>query len=357
MDFDFGIFLDFLLRPGGNHTEAFREALGLVDLAEATGLDSVWLGEMHFNPNRSVLSAPIVVASAIATRTTRLKVGMAVQVLPLISPLRLAEEAATVDQLSEGRFEYGVGRSGNMRAYDTMGIPYEESSARFQEALDIILQAWKGDTFSYHGKYNHIENASLSPLPYQKPHPPVRLASTTEDSFARVGRLGFPIFLSMRGMDVSDLETNLRDYRSAWKEAGHPGDSGDISVRFPMYIGLTESEAVEDPKESIEAYFARMRRLFEQRRSEDTLGAGTAERAEAWARRAERLATITYEEILETKVIFGTPEKVIDRLTQFKETLGLTGFTAELNPGGLLPPEAVERSLKLLTQKVMPAFK
>ena len=180
------------------NTEAFREALGLVDLAETAGLDSVWLGEMHFNPGRSVLSAPIVVASAIATRTTRLKVGMAVQVLPLISPLRLAEEAATVDQLSEGRFEYGVGRSGNMRAYDTMGIPYEESSARFQEALDIILQAWKGDTFSYHGKYNHIENASLSPLPYQKPHPPVRLASTTEDSFARVGRLGFPIFLSMR---------------------------------------------------------------------------------------------------------------------------------------------------------------
>jgi alkanesulfonate monooxygenase SsuD/methylene tetrahydromethanopterin reductase-like flavin-dependent oxidoreductase (luciferase family) len=354
---DFGIFLDFLIRPGENHTDAFREALALVDLAEATGLDSVWLGEMHFNPNRSVLSAPIVVASAIATRTKRLKVGMAVQVLPLISPLRLAEEAATVDQLSEGRFEYGVGRSGNTRAYDTMGIPYEESAERFQEALDIILQAWKGETFSYHGKYNHIENASLSPLPYQKPHPPVRLASTTEDSFARVGRLGFPIFLSMRGMDVGDLETNLHDYRGAWQAAGHPGNAGDISVRFPMYIGLTEAESIEDPRESIEAYFARMRRLFEEGRSEDTLGAGLSERAAVRARRAERLATITYEEILETKVIFGTPAQVIDRLTQFKETLGLTGFTAELNPGGLLPREAVQRSLKLLTQEVMPAFK
>jgi alkanesulfonate monooxygenase SsuD/methylene tetrahydromethanopterin reductase-like flavin-dependent oxidoreductase (luciferase family) len=354
---DFGIFLDFLIRPGETHTDAFREALELVDLAEATGLDSVWLGEMHFNPNRSVLSAPIVVASAIATRTKRLKVGMAVQVLPLINPLRLAEEAATVDQLSEGRFEYGVGRSGNTRAYDTMGIPYEESPERFQEALDIILQAWKGETFSYHGKYNHIENASLSPLPYQKPHPPVRLASTTEDSFARVGRLGFPIFLSMRGMDVGDLETNLHDYRAAWQAAGHPGNAGDISVRFPMYIGLTEAESIADPRESIEAYFARMRRLFEEGRSEDTLGAGMSERSVARVRRAERLATITYEEILETKVIFGTPEQVIDRLTQFKETLGLTGFTAELNPGGLLPREAVQRSLKLLTQEVMPAFK
>ncbi len=354
---DFGVFLDFLIRPGCTQADAFRESFDLVKQADEMGLDSVWLGEMHFNPNRSVLSAPIVVACSIATRTERLKVGMAVQVLPLIHPLRLAEEAATVDQISEGRFEYGVGRSGNVRAYEAMGIPYDESPARFQEALEIILEAWKGETFSYHGKFNHIENATLSPLPYQKPHPPVRLASTTEDSFARVGRLGFPIFLSMRGMDVQDLEANLKDYHGAWKEAGHQGESGDISVRFPMYIGLTEEEAVEDPRESIEAYFTRMRRRYEERQSEDSLGGGLGERAEMRRRRAEQLAKMSYEEILETKVIVGTPDRVIDKLTQFQETLGLTGFTAELNPGGLLPPEAVQRSLRLLTQEVMPAFK
>src|ERR671914_2301324 len=213
---DFGIFLDFTLRPGGTPEEAFKESFDLVDLAEKSGLDTVWLGEMHFNPNRSVLSAPIIVACSIATRTKRLRVGMAVQVLPLIHPLRIAEEAATVDQISEGRFEFGVGRSGNVRAYETIGMPYEESRERFQEALDIILEAWKGEPFSYHGKYNHIENATVAPLPFQKPHPPVRLASTSEDSFSRVGRLGFPIFLSMRGMDIHDLETNLRDYREAW---------------------------------------------------------------------------------------------------------------------------------------------
>jgi len=232
---DFGIFLDFLLRAGGTQADAFREAFDLIDLAEETGLDSVWLGEMHFNPNRSVLSAPIVVAGSIATRTKRLKVGMAVQVLPLINPLRLAEEAATVDQISEGRFEYGVGRSGNARAYETMGIPYEESPERFQEALDIILEAWKGEPFSYHGKYNHIENASLSPLPYQKPHPPVRLASTSEDSYAKVGRLGFPIFLSMRGMDVHDLETNLRDDRRAGASRGRATSRHTLARRIQSF--------------------------------------------------------------------------------------------------------------------------
>ena len=349
---DCGIFMEFGTRQGHSQSEAFREAFDLIDVAEETGLDTVWLGEMHFTPNRSILSAPIVVASSIASRTKRLKVGMAVQVLPLISPLRIAEEAATVDQVSEGRFEFGVGRSGAARSYDIMGIPYSESRERFQEALEIILEAWKGEPFSYEGKYNHISNATVTPVPYQKPHPPIRLASSAEDSFSRVGRLGYPIFLSTRGMDFHDLETNLRDYRKAWSEAGHPGEVGDISVRFPMYISNSKEAATEEPRESVEFFFQRMRTILEE-----GVGRAGSEATEKRRARAEKLAKLTYEDILDTKVIFGTPESVADRLIQFKETLGLTGFTAELNPGGLLPPEAVERSLRLLTEEVMPAIK
>ena len=348
---DFGINVDFAVRQGGTHERTFQEAFELVDLAEHVGLDTAWLGEGHFLPNRSVLSAPIVVASAIAARTTRLRVGMAVQVLPLIHPLRIAEEAATVDQISQGRFEFGIGRSGNVRAYDIMGIDYAESKERFQEALDIILLAWSGETFSYQGKYNHITNARLSPLPYQKPHPKVRIAASSEDSFGRIGRLGYPIFLGLRFMDVEDLKTNLRAYREEWQKAGHPGGVGDINVRFPMYIAPSDEEAIEEPKESIEAFFRRMREIFEYSRGR----AGT-ERTEVRQARYERMANATYEELLETRVVFGSPDLVIDRLTQFREMLGITGITAELNPGGFLPQEAVHRSLRLLAEKVMPAF-
>ena len=172
-----------------------------------------------------------------------------------------------------------------------------------------------------------------------------------------MGRLGFPIFLSMRGMDIYDLEANLKDYHKAWQDAGHPGEGGDISVRFPMYIGTTQEGAVQEPRESIEAFFARMRVRYEQGRDDEGVGGSAADRAQMMKARAERLAKLTYEEILETKVICGTPDAVIDRLTQYKETLGLTGFTAELNPGGLLPQEAVQRTLRLLTEEVMPAFK
>src|SRR4029453_2738873 len=166
---DFGIFLDFVLRQGGTPEEAFKESFYLVDLAEASGLDTVWLGEMHFNPNRSVLSAPIIVACSIATRTKRLRVGMAVHVLPLIHPLRIAEEAATVDQISQGRFEFGVGRSGNVRAYDTMGIDYEERREGFQEALAIILKAGSGERFSYEGKLPTLPMPRCRPCPTRNP--------------------------------------------------------------------------------------------------------------------------------------------------------------------------------------------
>ncbi len=327
-----------------------------MDIAEETGLDTVWLGESHFNANRP-LSGQLVVASAIAGRTKRLRVGTAVNVLPLISPLRIAEEAACLDQVSEGRFEFGIGRSGNARAYDIMEIPYHESPARFQEALDIILEAWKGEPFSYHGQFHNIENATVAPRPFQQPHPKIRMASTTEDSFARVGRLGFPIFLSMRGMDIHDLETNLKDYRKAWQEAGHPGEGGDISVRVPLYIGMTAEGAIEEPRDSIEAFFSRMRGFFRAQTYEEAAGGVGSRGATAREARAARLATMTYEDILETKVICGVPEQVVEKLTQFQKTLGLSGIAFELNPGGLLPPEAVQRSLRLLTEEVMPAFK
>jgi alkanesulfonate monooxygenase SsuD/methylene tetrahydromethanopterin reductase-like flavin-dependent oxidoreductase (luciferase family) len=347
----FGIFMEFETRQGRSQAEAFREGFELVETADAWGLDGVWLGEMHFNPARSVLGAPIVVASSIATRTQRLRIGMAVQVLPLNNPLRIAEEAATVDQISAGRFDFGIGRSGSPRAYDLYGIPYAESQERFREALEIICAAWKGERFSYQGKYYHFENAIVSPRPYQQPHPPIRMAATTEETFPRVGEMGLPIFVGLRGMDIPELRVHLQAYRKAWQEMGHAGN-GNVFLRIPVYAGETEQGAVEEPHDSIMYYFTRQADL--QRSSVGRAGTGPAERRQA---RAERLATLTYEEILHTKVAFGTAAGLIDRLAQLREELGLDGIVAELDAGGQIPPQRVKRSLHILTHEVMPAFK
>jgi alkanesulfonate monooxygenase SsuD/methylene tetrahydromethanopterin reductase-like flavin-dependent oxidoreductase (luciferase family) len=345
----FGIFMEEM-RQGNSQADAFQEAFRLAEAAEAWGVDCVWLGELHFIPSRSVLSAPLVVASSIATRTKRLRVGTAVQVLPLGNPLRIAEEVATLDHISEGRFEFGIGRSGAVRTYDILGIPYTESQARFREALEIILEAWKGEPFSYRGEHYRIENATVSPRPYQRPHPPLRMAATTEETFPQVGRMGLPIFVGLRAMDVAELRTSVLAYRQAWSDAGHSGVAS-VYLRIPIYAGSTAAAAVEEPRASITYYF--------QRHAELTLagmgraGTGPAERRQA---QADRLAKLSYEQILKTKVAFGTAAGLIDRLTELREELGLNGIVAELNPGGLIPMDQVMRSLHILAGEVMPAF-
>src|SRR5918912_438956 len=151
---EFGMFCEFPVRPGQGESDAFAEGFDLVDEAERLGLDAIWLSESHVAPGRSVLASPMVIASAIAGRTRKIKIGLAVQVLPLGNPLRIAEEGATVDQISRGRLIFGVGRSGSQRAYEAYGIPYDESRDRFSEALDIIRKAWTEPTLSYDGRWH-----------------------------------------------------------------------------------------------------------------------------------------------------------------------------------------------------------
>jgi alkanesulfonate monooxygenase SsuD/methylene tetrahydromethanopterin reductase-like flavin-dependent oxidoreductase (luciferase family) len=347
---DFGIFLE-QMRRGVSQTEAFNEMFALVDAAEALGLDIVWLAEMMVNPARSVLSAPLLMSSWAVARTQRLRVGTAVQLLPLNHPLRVAGEITTLDHLSHGRFDFGIGRSGSPRSYDALGVPYEESQARFFEALEIILTAWKGETFSYQGRFYHFTDVTVAPRPYRKPHPLVRMAATTPDTFPRVGRLGLPIFVGLRGMDIPELAGCLRAYRQAWREAGHPGD-GDACLRIPVYAAPTESAAREEPYETITYYMERQANLTLEPLGRAGTGPVTLREGQA-----RRLSTLSYEDILSRKVAFGTGPALIDRLGRIHEELGVTGIAAELNPGGLLPFAQEMRSLEILTQQVMPAFK
>jgi alkanesulfonate monooxygenase SsuD/methylene tetrahydromethanopterin reductase-like flavin-dependent oxidoreductase (luciferase family) len=347
---EFGLFAE-QTRRGASQEEAFHEMFALADASEAWGLDVFWLAEMLVNPARSVLSAPLLVASWIVARTKRLRVGTAVQLLPLNHPLRVAGEVTTLDHLSQGRFDFGIGRSGSPRAYDALSVPYGESQERFFEALEIMLEAWKGERFSYEGKFYRFTDAAVAPRPYRLPHPPLRMAATTPETFPRVARMGLPIFVGLRGMSIPELTEHLRIYREAWREAGHPGD-GDACLRIPVYAAPTERAAVDEPRETITYYFQRQADLT--RAPIGRAGTGPVERR---VTQAERLASLSYDEILTTKVAFGTGPGLVDRLSQLKEELGVTGIAAELNPGGLLSPEQEMRSLRILTHEVMPSFK
>jgi alkanesulfonate monooxygenase SsuD/methylene tetrahydromethanopterin reductase-like flavin-dependent oxidoreductase (luciferase family) len=350
MAFEFGMFPEFQRPAGMTEEEAFATSFEQVDAAERWGLDAMWLAEIHIAPERSVLSAPLTLASAIAARTKRMKIGTAVQVLPLCHPLRLAEEAATVDQISHGRLIFGVGRSGFPRTYEAYGVPYGESRDRFAETLEILKRAWTEPSFSYKGKYYSFENVTLTPKPHQKPWPEIRVAANSADTFPAIAKLGHAVFVAVRLGTLEELEPNISAYRKAWKEAGHPGE-GKVFLRAPVYVADTDQAAREEPEESI-MYFYR----YLGERLEDSATRAGVRAVEDRAARGRRLQTISYDDALREKIIDGSPERVTDRLMDLKEKLGLDGILCEMNCGTKIPHQRVMRSLQLLCEKVSPRF-
>src|SRR5215212_594172 len=347
---EFGMFHEFPYLPGRSETEAFDEAMEQVEAAERWGLDAMWLAEIHFAPERTYLSAPLAIASAIAARTSRMKIGIAVQVLPLCHPLRLAEEAATVDQISHGRLIFGVGRSGFPRTYEAYGVPYGESRERFAETLEILKLAWTEPRFSYQGKYYSFDNVAMTPKPYQKPWPEIRIAANSADTFPQIAKLGHAVFVAVRLGTLEELEPNITAYRNAWKEAGHPGN-GQVFLRAPVYVAETDKAAYEEPEESI-MYFYR----YLGERLEDSASRAGVRAVEDRAARGRRLQNITYEDALREKLIVGSPGRVTDRLKELQEKLGLDGILCEMNCGTKIPHQRVMKSLQLLCQEVSPRF-
>ena len=350
MAFEFGMFHEFQRQAGVTDEEAFATSFEQVDAAERWGLDAMWLAEIHGAPERSVLSAPLSLASAIAARTKRMKIGTAVQVLPLCHPLRLAEEVATVDQISHGRLIFGVGRSGFPRTYEAYGVPYGESRDRFAETLDILKQAWTQESFSYKGQFYSFDNVKVTPRPYQKPWPEIRVAANSADTFPAIAKLGHAVFVAVRLGTLEELEPNITAYRKAWKEAGHPGE-GKVFLRAPVYIADTDQAAREEPEDSIMYFY----RYLGERLEGSATSAGVRS-GEDRAARGRRLQTISYDDALREKIIVGSPERVGDRLMGLKEILGLDGILCEMNCGTKIPHEKVMKSLRLLCEKVSPQF-
>jgi alkanesulfonate monooxygenase SsuD/methylene tetrahydromethanopterin reductase-like flavin-dependent oxidoreductase (luciferase family) len=348
---EFGMFHEFRCLPGATHEEAFASGLAEIDAAERMGLDVVWLAELHMDPARSVLASPLAIASAVAMRTRRIKIGTAVQVLPLSHPLRIAEEAATVDQLSRGRLIFGVGRSGLPRAYDAYGIAYAQSQERFPEALALIKRAWTESDFAYEGKFWSGKNVNLSPKPFQRPHPPIRVAASSPDTFPAVGALGEAVMVAGRVGPLHDLIPNLKAYREAYRAARHPGPAAAY-LRIPVYVAETEARAREEPEASIMGFYRVLGARIEA--SAEEAGARTIEdRAE----RGRQLQTLTYEQALDDRLVVGTPGRVVDRLCQLREEVGFEGILAELNCGGGIPPARVMNSLRMLCEEVLPRFR
>ncbi|MDP7588337.1 MAG: LLM class flavin-dependent oxidoreductase [SAR202 cluster bacterium] len=343
---EFGIFLEFPVREGGTEKEAFDDSFVLINEAEKLGVDSLWLAEYHFNPGR-VMASPITIFGNVAARTERIRLGTGVICLPLANPLRVAEEIATLDLVSGGRVEFGIGRGTFPNVHEGFNSPFEESRARFDESLEIILKAWTSETFSFSGEFYNFDDVTVTPKPYQQPHPPIWVGVTSVDSFAVTGRMGYDISINpSRVFTLAGLKPQIEEYHKAWKDAGHHG-KGRVTLRIPVYLSEDPQKAYDEPMESA---------MFSVGRLSDRTAkyAGYEGTTGNWGKEAEVVKNMSYDDWFRDKVAYGTPESVVDKLQGLSEELGLDQIMFEVNFGNLLPLENQLKSLRLMMEKVAP---
>ena len=347
---NFGIFNEIPVHDGITSERAFNGSFQVFHAAEELGIDTIWLGENHFTNEWSLCSSPLSIAAALAASTRRIRIGTAVSVLPIANPLQLLEQAGTVNQLSVGRLEFGVGRSGVALPYRTHRQPYTENRGRFLETLEIISRAWTTERFTFHGDYYHYDDVLVMPAPYQSPHPPVSIAASSPESFELAGRLGHAVLMEARGRQAQ-VRDNLATYRKARADAGH-GAPEKIFLRLAVYVAETEQKAISDPEYSTMIYYKRDSALIA-----DPLEGLDNKALEARAERSKVLAEMTYQQVLANDVVYGTPAMVFEKIEQIRDDLGISGLVMDVNCGGRMSSEQTIGSMRLFCEHVIPRFR
>jgi alkanesulfonate monooxygenase SsuD/methylene tetrahydromethanopterin reductase-like flavin-dependent oxidoreductase (luciferase family) len=199
---------------GQSERTIYCQSLEQARLAEALGFHGTWLTEQHFN-DFGVCPDPLTFAAHLAGVTKTIRLGTAVVLLSIHNPVVLAERAALVDQLSEGRLDLGIGKGHARLNYSAFGIASEDNEARFHEAHDLIKAAWSADELSYHGKFFDVEKIRIVPQPFQSPCPPLWIASFgNPSSISFAAQNGYPLLHSFSG---DGFRKNMDLYRSQYK--------------------------------------------------------------------------------------------------------------------------------------------
>jgi alkanesulfonate monooxygenase SsuD/methylene tetrahydromethanopterin reductase-like flavin-dependent oxidoreductase (luciferase family) len=343
----FGTFHLFQKPPGWSDADVFSAELEQIERAEALGFDGVWLAEHHFQWY-GIATDLMVVAGWVAARTQRVRIGTAIVVLPFHNPLRLAEQAATIDLMSGGRLDFGVGRGYQAAEYAGFGIPMDESRARFQESMDILLKAWTEERFSYEGRFTRVNDVSVLPKPLQQPHPPVYIASwMTPETIRYAADNGYPI-ISPAGLAADQIRTNYQLYRETLEFKGRSLAGVDLPALVHVYVDENEDRAREIGTEHSMRYGASLTTLGTPVQA----GGKLAKDYEHYQGFGE---PGSFKERRQELMLFGSPDTVARRIQWLRDDLGVNYVIAWMNMGGL-EQERVLRSMHLFSEEVMPRF-
>lgn len=330
----FGIWYDFRNPPRWRKSWAslYGELLEQIAWADGLGFESVWLSEHHFTED-GYMPSVFPVLGAIAQRTRNLRLGTAVLLAPQHHPVRLAEDSAVVDVLSEGRLELGLAPGYRPAEFQILGIPKQQRGKRTDETIEILRLAWQGDEFTYKGQIFQFESVISQPTPTRQTGVPIHVGGSSRTAAQRAGR-----YCCNFMPDVGSPRTLYELYWEELQRAGAESNQFEVSTNGCVYV-------CEDPERGwndIKEHLSYMKNYYE-----------------IWASEAGDVVTASSAEDVDDPAtdlcIVGTPSAVVERLKNAEDEFGFDRFIFWARLPGL-PIEKSNRSLELFANEVLPSF-
>jgi probable LLM family oxidoreductase len=317
-------------------SQRLRDLVEQIVYADQVGLDVFGIGEHH---RRDYLdSAPAMILSAAATRTQRIRLTSAVTVLSAADPVRVFQNFATLDLLSQGRAEMVVGRGSSIDAFPLFGLRLEDYDSLFAEKLDLLLKVRDHEHVHWSGKYRAtLTGQGVYPRPVQNPLPIWLGVGGTPESFVRAGTLGLPLMVAIIGGETRRFRPLIDLYWEAGERAGHPRDQLKVGVHSLGYVAATTQEAADD-------FFPGYARAIDSVARER--GWPPTSRGSFDAQRGQYGA-----------LLIGDPDEVVEKIIRHSEALGgISRITFQMNASSL-PHAKLMRAIELLGAQVAPALR
>lgn len=346
----FGLFTLFDFHPDRQEESYYyTETLNLLELADELGFERLWLGEEHFYAF-GICPRPSVYLSAVAQRTQKMRLGTAVTLLPFDDPIRVAEDYAMLDVISNGRVDLGVGRGLIPKHFEGFPIPPDETRARMNEGIDVVLKAWTQETFSHDGEFFNYPELSVSPRPIQQPHPPLWVGTLSPESFERAGNLGQNIMVvPFLSGPFEHVKQQVDRYRSLLVENKHDINAIEDMFVFFLFVNEHHDAALAEAREVAARYMALLAQNIPPPSAD--MPPEIRQQSEALRNQLE-----SFVDNIEERAVVGTPERCRERVAELQGYFGVKNMSFYLHAGARDFGDA-RRSLELFASDVLPHFK
>lgn len=333
--------------------EVYDYQIELVETLEECGFDGIWLAEHHFR-DYGVCPDTLGMLMYLAGRTEKLRLGTGVAILPLHNPISIAEAAAQLDLLSNGRLNFGVGRGYQGSEFERFGVDITEARGRYNEALDMILGLWTEKDFSYDGKFYRCNELNLVPTPLQNPHPPMHVASISPETIELTAKRGLPLLIDPVAT-YKNVGRAAHNWRDAMLKNDNNPDDHDLCVMRSVYVAKTNEKAKADLAQ-FEIGFDRSKIVNQQSAPIDPKTGKIAEGFEFWQSRYMKGGTISDDFRWDQLEIAGDPERVVGQIKALQE-FGISNLMCDFGSTRPLPIADMKHIITFFAEEVMPAFK